>query len=144
MNIIITKIEPVDVLVVPKNLGIIEHYAVYLGFDQYGNEWVTENTPFDGTKMTPANVFFSRNPNILRIQKFRGTENERRVAVQRALKNLNRPYRLMNYNCEHYANQVQSDISHSSQVRKAAGLALGVAILGTIIGLSQKNKKRRY
>ena len=53
---------------------------------------------------------------ITRIERFPGMEYDRRLAVQNALKKLGQPYDLINYNCQHYANEIQHGRVESDQV----------------------------
>lgn len=138
------QLNPIDVLIVPKSsVGIIRHYAIFLGKDEFGNEWVSENDKNEGVRLISAKEFFQKNPEILEIRQFDGSEQERKLALQRALKELGRPYQLMKFNCEHYANKVQKNYASSSQVQnftKGAIAVGGILLLAKLFG-DEKNRK---
>lgn len=111
-------LSPGDVVVCPKSfLNIIEHYAIYLGQTSEGIDLFSENNNEAGVRLITATDLFKENHKIIRIKKFKGTVQERREAVHSALSDLGKPYSLINYNCEHYANKVQFGTPYSSQVK---------------------------
>lgn len=95
--------------------GISKHHSVFLGMDYHGTEWISENNYVMGVRLVEAGNYFSRNKSF-QILKFSGTAQERKAAVQRALDELGKPYDLINYNCEHYAEYVQNNRIFSDQV----------------------------
>lgn len=117
--------------------GLSKHYAIYLGIDNKGNEWVAENHKFDGVRLVPAANFFSSSKKYDVIA-FRGTEQQRQVAVRRALEKVNAPYNLITYNCEHYATYVQTGNAVSSQVKNALTIA-GISLLAFLFVRSINN-----
>lgn len=53
------NLEPGDRIVVPKSLfGIIQHHALYLGYDSLGQHLICENIIGVGVKLTRVDVFF--------------------------------------------------------------------------------------
>ncbi len=127
------KLQPGDRVVIPKSQWqIIQHHALYLGYDDFGNHYMCENVFGDGVKLTRVEIFFRDVTNVTRIEKFVGTNFERKVVVQNALTKLGQPYSLINYNCESFVNDVLFKNSHSKQVVNIAGI-LGFAILISII-----------
>lgn len=134
LNIILSLgLEPVDRIIVPKSdFDLIQHFAIYLGSDVYGNHYISENVIGKGVVLTRVNDFFSSNPKITRIEKFEGTAKQRRVIVDRALTKICAPYSLISYNCEHYVNDLCTGELLSRQMNIAA-ILLGLLILIGII-----------
>ena len=50
------------------------------------------------------------------IEKFTGNNIARKMAVQKALRLIGKPYHLIDYNCEHFANDIQFAKPESKQV----------------------------
>jgi uncharacterized protein YycO len=111
--------------------GMSKHHVIYLYTDASGIEWMAENVKGHGVKLMTAQQHFGNAKAVCRIEKFVGTLDERRAAVQRALQQVGRPYDLIKFNCEHFAEQVQTGKPRSRQVEH---VALGLAAL-CIIGL---------
>lgn len=117
------NLKPGDIIVTPKSLfNLIQHHAVYLGYDNFGNHFISENVIGKGVVLTRVQDFFKENVVITRIEKFEGSYFEREKVVRRALKNLGRPYDLINYNCEHFTNETIYSKPNSPQVMNAFGV----------------------
>lgn len=122
MNNYIAKynLRPGDRIVVPKSgLRIIEHHALYLGQNYKGVDLIAENKIGFGVRLVTADDFFKDVIEVTRIEKFKGNNYQRKRAVQRALEKLGQPYRLIDYNCQHFANEIQYGIVESKQVTAA-------------------------
>ncbi len=127
---------PGDTIVAPKSyFNVVQHYAIYLGYDYQGNHYICENAAGHGVKLTTVADFFTEYPQILKVVKFTGTVHQRKALVQNALSMLGQPYDLLNYNCEHFASHITSGKPSSSQVQTA----LGVLGLGLLITYLSKN-----
>jgi hypothetical protein len=121
------SLKPGDKIIVPKSwLRIIQHHVVYLGQNYLGQHLIGENVVGAFVRVVTAEQFFVENPEITRIERFGGTNAERKIAVARALEKLGQPYDLINFNCEHFANYVQTGFLKSNQV------GWGLLILGVI------------
>lgn len=126
------KLKPGDRIVTPKSLaGIIQHHAVYLGQNYQGQDLIAENVYGKFVAVVAAKKFFDEYPQITRVEAFKGNNIERRTAVERALKLLGKPYSLIDFNCEHFANYVQHGKIESKQV----GVALGVGAMLLFVGI---------
>lgn len=129
------NLKPGDRLVVPKSsLRIVQHHAIYLGYGPDGIHWMIENKIGFGVRLIRASSFLNGNPSITRIVRFQGDGYDRKVAVQRALREIGKPYDLINYNCEHFANKVQFNRPTSGQVGAGVGIFLGLALLLLLSG----------
>lgn len=109
--------------------GLSKHHSIYLGMDQYGQEWISENHKFHGVRLVKANDFFKVN-NEYSFVPFEGKYPERIAAVKRALAVLGKPYDLIEYNCEHYASFVQTGKAESKQVITAIAALVGLILIG--------------
>lgn len=109
---------PGDRIVVPKSgFRIVQHHAIYLGQDKHGQHVIAENKIGFGVRVVTAEQFFNDVFEVTRIEKFRRSNYERRMAVQKALQKIGKPYLLMDYNCQHFANEVQHNSVQSEQVQ---------------------------
>jgi len=160
--ITVNNILPGDAVIVKKNeIGLLDHYLIYLGHNSGDHKFIANY--FYGTRILTAAELssYSLAYSVERIRRFMGNNVQRYAAVQRALSRRDQDsYRLLANNCEHFANYVQTGVSHSQQTRTfGAGLALtglavatssksdtakGVgtimAILGLLTFLSEKQK----
>lgn len=124
------NLKPGDRIVTPKSFfGMIQHHAIYLGQNYYGQDLIAENAYGKYVQIVTAENFFLEYPEVTRIIRFKGNGNDREVAVKRALDQLGKPYSLINFNCEHFANLVQFNIARSAQVSVGLLLLLVVAII---------------
>ncbi len=132
------NLEPGDRIVVPKSLfGVVQHHALYLGYNEYGEHLICENIIGVGVIVTRVADFFQEAKSVTRIEKFQGNNFERKQIVQKALDRLGKPYSLINYNCESFCNDVQHNVIKSAQV--TVGLFIGfvgimIALLNTDYG----------
>ncbi|MBK7970268.1 MAG: lecithin retinol acyltransferase family protein [Bacteroidetes bacterium] len=110
-------LKPADRIIVPKsNLNLVQHHAIYLGQNEFGQDLLIENKFGVGVTIVTAEIFFAEVRSITRIERFNGNNYQRQIAVQSALQKSGFPYHLINYNCEHFANEVQYGQSSSNQV----------------------------
>jgi hypothetical protein len=122
-------IEPGDRIITPLfTTGLSKHHAVYLGADQFGQNWVAENSYGKGVRVVDAKEYFSRTRMITRIEKFIGTEAQKRTLLYRAAKMQGYDYDLLDYNCEHFANELIYGTSESKQVKNAVMLAIVILL----------------
>lgn len=130
---------PGDRIVVPKSeIRIVQHHAIYLGQNHQGQYLVAENKIGFGVRLITADEFFKDVIEVTRIERFKGSNYERKFVVQKALSKCGFPYDLINYNCQHFANEVQHGKIESEQVENLfAGMkvAAGFLLLFVIAGL---------
>lgn len=129
-------LQPADRLVIPKSgLNMVQHHAIYLGKDNNGNRIYIENAVGRGVQVVNEAYLFRDGYEITRVELFTGNQYQRNSAIQLAMQLIGKPYNLLNFNCEHYANTVQHRKSYSNQVSIGLGLGLFAFVLG--IGLSK-------
>lgn len=122
------NLKPGDKVEVPKsNFNLVQHHVIILGQNFQGQDLIAENVAGLYVRIITAEEFFLANPKITRITRFNGSNFDRRVAIERALKKVGSPYDLINFNCEHFANYVQKGKATSDQV------GWGFLILGIIV-----------
>ncbi len=127
---------PADRIVIPKSgLRIVQHHAVYLGQNHLGVDLIAENKIGLGVRLVTAADFFKDVIEVTRIERFNGSNYERKLAVQKALDKLGQPYHLIDYNCQHFANEIQYNLIKSDQVdglfeglKVAAGVAIAIGL----------------
>jgi uncharacterized protein YycO len=133
-------LQPGDTVVVPKSdIRMIQHFAIYLGQDEYGEHWFSDNMPGTGVRVITASDFFAGVIEITRVERFNGTEEERKQLVHRALSKHGRPYSLLGYNCESYVNDVRGRGASSKQV----GNGIVIAFFGLLIGAALSSSSDR-
>lgn len=122
------NLEPGDRVIVPKSLlGLVQHHALYLGYNELGEHLMCENVIGNGVILTRVDSFFQDIKSVTRIEKFDGNNFQRKLIVQKALTRLGKPYSLINYNCESFCNDVQHNIINSNQAN--VGLFIGFVTL---------------
>jgi len=129
---------PADVVITPKSIfNIIEHYVIYLGVNQYGQEIYIENDYKNGVQLITGETFCFKNSVAKRVRRFEGDETQRYWAVERAKSLLTSKYDLANFNCENFANFVQLGTSFSTQVNAAKSALLLTAIFGAVVAIDR-------
>lgn len=138
------NIKPADAVVVKKeNFGILDHYVIYLGKDNFGEHKFIANYTKGIQFIKPVElVSFLKSYVPVRLNRFIGNELQRVAAVSRALTRLNeQAYNLILNNCEHFANWVQKGLPKSEQVEDV-GKALAITGAGIgLIALASKDEK---
>jgi uncharacterized protein YycO len=130
-------LQPADRLVIPKSgLNLVQHHAIYLGKDNYGNRIYIENAIGKGVQQVSEAYLFRSGYELTRVERFQGDWQQRNAAVQFAMQLIGKPYNLLNFNCEHYANTVQHRKSYSTQVN----VGIGLGLLTLFIGLIKNNE----
>lgn len=131
-----------DRIVVPKSyLRVVQHHAIYLGFEN-GQHWIIENKEIFGVRVVNAATFFAGVNEITRITPFNPkTGYSRNDLINYALSKKGKRYHLTNYNCEHFANEVQHRVVKSKQADTGVGFAIfGLALL-LIGGIASGGRK---
>lgn len=137
--ILANDIQPGDAIKAKKvGWEILDHYAVYVGQDGYGEHYFMANSMTHGVRYYDE----TETEQLLReffpkqIKRFIGDDSERQAAINRAVNEEGKKYNLLGYNCEHFCNLVQSGKKYSKQVNN---VGLGLAASLFIVGLSKSN-----
>ena len=135
-NFNLKALRPADRLVLPKTgVGLIQHHAIYIGMDNRGTRFYIENALGTGVQLVNENHLFKDGYKFTRIEPFKGNQEQRNVAVKLAQQLIGKQYDLFYFNCEHYANVIQHNISYSKQVTNGLWIGLFAVLVG--IGLSK-------
>lgn len=131
------QIKAGDRLKSPKqDVSFITHHAIFVGVVN-GENHVVENQINVGVRLIPLDIFLRDHPNC-QIEVFSGSENQRQEVVIRALDSLGKKYKLLHYNCETFANDVQYGVQESHQVK--TGLKIAGSLALTTFGMFLINK----
>lgn len=127
------NLKPGDRIVVPKSgLRIVQHHALYLGRNYQGLDLIAENKIGFGVRLVAVGEFLKDVIEITRIERFKGTNYERKQAVQKALQKTGQPYHLINYNCQHFANEIQYGKVESDQATNAIIALAAIFFIGLL------------
>lgn len=111
------------------SLGLAKHFAMYLGWDKNGVEWIAENKKHIGVQVITADEYFKSVLSIARFEKFSGNNIARRIAVEKALRSVGKPYDLISFNCEHFITEITTGKATSKQIQVASGVILFLALI---------------
>jgi hypothetical protein len=125
-------LQPADRLIEPIfQTGLTKHHSIYLGIDAEGTEWIAENHKFVGVRLIKASDYFLKGK-LIKTERFRGNYQQRIAAVKRALSLLGKPYNLIDFNCEHYAQYVQTGKIESKQVSTVLAVLACLFFIGIL------------
>lgn len=110
-----------DKLRVPIALGVF-HYGIYIGDDGY----VVHNDKGGGVRLVRFDEFAQGRPVEVEA---RVPWHAQAAARDEALRWIGTPYDIAQFNCEHFANLVQTGKAESAQVRNIVGLAILVGLV---------------
>ena len=138
----INQLQQADAIILRKKvLGMVDHYAVFLGFRDRKPVFVANYR--DGVQVKESemiNLVAKYEPR--EIERFSGTESERQAAVNRGLSRLGeRAYNYVANNCEHFKNWVHHGEHRSEQVKGASKAVATVGAIGVVGALATKNPK---
>ena len=143
--VIANNLQPADAILLNKKfMGMLDHYAVYLGRHPETNKPVFAANYTSGVQiLTPVDVdSFLEKLVPSKIERFYGTMHQRKEAVSRALTMVGKTsYNLIFNNCEHYKNFVQFNKKYSSQVDNAGKTAMITGGITALAGAAAGNKK---
>lgn len=134
------NLSPGDRIITPKSyFRLIKHHSLYLGQNELGQHFICENVIGQGVILTRVKDFFEKNFEITRIEKFHGTEFQRKQIINRALAKLGTEYSLPFYNCETFVN----DVTHGKKISlQVNNVVLGlVSVLFISLILNNNGKK---
>jgi hypothetical protein len=142
--VIINNLQPGDAILLKKKfMGMLNHFAVYLGRDRYTNKPLFAANYTKGVEILEEGLVlqFLQTLEPEKIERFYGTNQERMEAVKRAIQMRGRPYDLITNNCEHYKNYVQRGERYSKQVDDFGKTAMVEGGLAAIAGAATNNNK---
>lgn len=135
------NLQQADVIVLKKKFfGMLDHFAVFLGYDYYTGVPLFAANYTRGTQFISQQELASFLTQLVpeRIERFIGNEIQRDQAVKRALSRIGADdYNYFTNNCEHYKNFVQTGMPHSEQSTNFGnGIAVSALILlfGSLLG----------
>ena len=122
----------------------IKHYFTYAYQDNDGNYWffVTMASIGEVKLMNEneiLNLALKHNFTLKKHIPFRGSESQRKAALNRGMKALGKPYRWVGANCENLMQYIQTGVSKSKQTIQTS---TGVMAAGGLLMMS-KNKAAR-
>lgn len=127
------NLKPGDEILLPKsNFQIVNHHALYMGFDEQGTEWIIENNASSGVRLIQASQFFCSYPFIKTINKFNGTSAEREKVLRKSLSSVGKSYDVFFYNCEHFTTEMLTGRPFSKQIEDIKGglqVAAGITLI---------------
>lgn len=111
---------------VREKLVFSTHHGIFIGYHN-GQYLVAENNNPSGVRYVTYNQFLNGN-RLVRVEPFRGSEYQRQQVIPFINSKLGTSYDLTRYNCEHFANEVQTGRAFSKQVQTAGLLGLLAAV----------------
>jgi len=139
------QLKPADAIVLRKKfMGMVDHFAIYLGEDSSGHKFVANFTK--GVQILEDEEINQQIQKYIpeNIDRFKGNDFERQSAIERAWSRIGeKAYGFFSNNCEHFKNWVHYGEQISKQVDNA-GTALsiggGTILLGGLLASNQKTR----
>ena len=97
-----------------------KHHGIYVGIHN-NVPMVAENQANIGVHYVSLSQFLN-GEELVRIERFKGSEFARNQIITRINSLLGTQYDLIKFNCEHFAELIQNGKSQSSQVKTAVGV----------------------
>ena len=137
------NLKQTDAIVLKKRfLGLADHFVLFMGYR--GNQPVFVANYKDGVQEVPM-YELQKYLKVLkpeRIERFPGSEDERKFAFKRAISRIGeRAYNYLGNNCGHYKNYVHYGINYSKQVDTAGNVGLTIGAGLGLAGVVSKNPK---
>ena len=127
-----------DRIITPKSyLRIIKHHALYLGANTKGEHFICENVIGKGVILTRVKDFFIKNFEVSKIERFVGTDFERKVVIEKAISKLGTNYDLWNFNCESFTNEILHGKRFSNQVNNAFIILTAIFSISLILSTNE-------
>ncbi len=108
--------------------GAVDHYGIYVGRDPRYGPCVAHNNKGVGVQVTTYDAF-SNGKQVFIEEAAPDDPAVRAAIVRRALSLRGKPYNLLFFNCEDFANYACSETPYSKQVIGACLLGIGVMAL---------------
>jgi len=128
-----------DLIKSPKSLfALVQHYALFWGYDANGDAWVVENLVGQGVVFTRMDHFLVRVGRITEITSFRGDEWARQGVIDRGNSRIGWKYDAFNYNCEHFVNDTLNFVKASKQTDTVKGVLAGLTVVCVIAAIARR------
>ena len=121
---------------------MVDHFAIFAGYRGIQPVFVANYR--DGVKEVSQLEMneFLKTLEPVRVDRFLGTEEQRLLAVDRAISRIGeKAYNYVANNCEHFKNFVQWGENYSKQVDTAGGVSIGLGIGVGIAAIATENPK---
>lgn len=106
-----------------------KHRGIFLGYDAVGQAWVIHN-PKGGFVKYDLFPVFADGQEVTRVAQPSRTAEQRNLIVARAESQLNRPYDILNFNCDHLVTYALAGVPSSPQLQAVAVTVALVAAVG--------------
>ena len=137
------SIKPADAIIMQKKIfGMVDHYVIYVGIKNGEHTFIANYNK--GVQIIPKKDFVSFLNRLvpIKIDRFPGNENERRIALKRAINEIGKnTYDYLTNNCEHFKNWIHYGIKRSLQVENisktifvSTGIIAGMILLSKLFG----------
>ena len=125
------NLKPGDRVLSPITIfGLSKHHAIFYGY-YHGIPHFIENKVGIGVRLVHASIFLAQN-SIQSVIPFYGTNYQRNQMLQFAYSKIGTNYDIVNYNCEHFANEIQNNSRYSQQALNV-GIFVGLFLIGCLI-----------
>jgi hypothetical protein len=123
------NLELLDRVVRPKiGNAIVQHHAIYMGFDISKGHIFIENNEQEGVRLLTMEELFPNGITDFTIKKFAGCHLLMQKQYKLALSLIGTKYDLIKFNCESFANLIQHNVIISHQSKKVLKF-IGVLLL---------------
>lgn len=132
---------PADAIVLRKKfLGMVDHYAIYLGENENGEHKFSANFTKGVRELRKEEI--QKELTTYLPEKIERCPTDRNQALNRAFAMIGeKAYNYLSNNCEHYKNLVHYGVKKSAQVESAGKTLLVGGGVQTIYGLSKSKNK---
>ena len=115
-----------DRLVRTKGGILSKHHVLYAGF--WNNQHLIAENQLDfGVRYIYLNQFLSEGK-IERVDYYNYNEQSQAEIIDRINQRIGTKYSLMDYNCEHFVNEILTGIAESKQIKTGIALSIGVTL----------------
>lgn len=112
-----------DRLIRTKGFIFTKHHALYAGYDYENDQHiVAENQRYVGVRIIPLDQFLNEGK-LAKVVYNDFSESQQEQVADKIANRLGTAYDVVEYNCEHFVNDVLKDKAFSRQVTIATGVA---------------------
>jgi hypothetical protein len=126
MNIDFKELKIGDRIIRTKGGIFSKHHVIYAGFWN-GGHLIAENQLGFGVRYITLEQFVGEGT-IEKIEYYNYDENSQAEIINRINDKIGMQYSLLNYNCEHFVNDVLTNIVESKQIKTALAISIGVTL----------------